>query len=883
MRAAFLEALNRLRDRLRRDRLAADLDDELRFHRAMIERDHRALGLSEEEARRQGRLQLGNLTYLKEETRNMWSLGWFDDALADVRYASRVLRRNFGFTVAVVLTLALGIGANTALFSVVNAVVLRPLPYSNPDELYSIWTVPIQSPTDRNPTSYPDLKDWQTQSTAFASMGGYAFNRFEISSSDGVEMARAIVAMPSVYTTLGAKPLIGRLPRPDEENLAVVAISHRLWQRRFGGDPGVIGRTVVMNEEPFTIVGVMPRGFQFPTPDVDMWMSMYALAGSPGRPSNGAWITNRGLRGYRVVARLKPGVTPAAAEAQMNTIMDRLGEAFPEADGGTDIKLQSIRDDSVKGVQRALWLMLGAAGLVLLLACANVAHLMLARTSTRSREIAVRRALGAHRGRVVRQLLTESILLGTIGGAVGLAVAALGIRILVRLSPGDIPRLETVGLDATTIGFALIVSILTGVLFGLAPAMVAWSSGVQSTLREQGRGATGGRHGGRVRAMLTAAEVAFALMLLVGAGLMVRSFASMLDVDLGFRREGVVTFHIPLPANRYPTPSDRVALLDRVLDRVRSVPGIASAGASTSMPPIRMQQANGFMIDGDPPPKPNEEAMAIYVPTTPDFHASLGVPLVSGRHFTSADNATSPRVTIISKELARRHFANRNPIGHRLRVEDSLRTIVGVVGDVPFQGVTAPTRPTIYVPFSQSPSGGAWIAVKTTMEPAALIEPIRSALRSVDPLMNPRDLRPMDQMIGETMVRPRFQAWLLTTFGALALVLAAVGIYGVIAYSVVQRTSEIGLRLALGAPPSTVVGLIIRRGMMPVVLGLVVGLAGAFALSGVMTSLLFGITPTDAMTFIGVTFVLGSVAVAAAYVPALRAARLDPLSALRSD
>ncbi len=872
----LLEIWNRLRDRWRRDALSAELDEELRFHETMLEREHHAGGAFA------ARRRLGNPTYFREETRAMWSLGWIDDALQDVRYAARVLRRNAAFSAAVIVTLALGIGANTAIFSVVNAVVLQPLPYADPDRLYSVWTVPAATSAARLPVSYPDLNDWETQATSFAGIGGYAFNRFELTGPEGIDLARAILGTPTLYTVLGARPLIGRLPRLDEERLPVVAISHRLWLRRYAGNPAAIGRTLILDEEPFTIIGVMAPGFHFPSPDIDLWMSMYPLAGAPGRPSTSPWITNRGLRGYRVVGRLKPGVTAAAAETQMNTIMDRLGKAYPDEDGATDVRLQSVREDSVSGVQRALWLTLGAAGLVLLLGCANVAHLMLARTSARAREIAVRRALGAHRGRVVRQLLTESVLLGVVGGAAGLVVASVGVRLLVRLSPGDIPRLENVSLDPLSLAFAAAISLATGILFGLAPTLVAWSSGVQSTLREQGRGASGGRRSGRIRAALTSAEVAFALLLLVAAGLMVRSLASLLSADLGFRSESVVTMHITFPSTRYADAA-RAPTLERVLAQIRAIPGVVSAGGSTSLPPQRMQQSNGFTIEGDPTPPPNQEPTAIYIPATAQFLSSIGVPLLSGRSFTDGDGAAAPKVAIVSRSLARRNFGNRDPIGRRVRLADSLLTVVGVVADVGYEGIGKPASPALYVPYAQSTFSGVWIAVRGSIAPASLIAPIRDAIHAVDPLMNARDLRTMDEMLSDTMVRPRFQAWLLTTFGGLALVLAAVGIYGVIAYTVSQRTSEIGLRLALGAPRASVVALILRRGMLPVIVGLAIGLGGAFAFSRVMNGLLYGVSPTDAPTLVAVTILLAGVAIAAAYMPARRAARLDPLSALRSD
>ena len=572
MRVSIRVLWNVLRDRARRDALGAELDDELRFHQAMLERDHGAVGAPADAARRLARLQLGNATHVKEETRAMWTLGWVDDLVSDARYGARVLQRNAGFTAAAVTTLALGIGATTAIFSVVNAVLFRPLPYADADRLVSVWTAPAGSPSERNPASLPDVDDWTAQNTVFAGVGAYAFNRYELTGSEGVDQARAAIGTPTLYVVLGARPLLGRLPLPEERHTPVVAISYRLWQRRYGGDRTVIGRPVTMDERPYTIVGVMPPGFHFPSPDIDLWTSLFPIAGGSGTPPS-PWINSRSLRAYRVVARLRAGVSKVSAEAAMATVQHRLGQAYPESDAGTLIKLQSLREDSLGAVQRGLWLMFGAAALVLTLACVNVAHLMLARTSARGREIAVRRALGAHRGRVVRQLLTESVLLALVGGIAGVVVAIAGTHLLVRLSPADVPRLETVSIDGTSLLFAVVASVLTGMIFGSVPAVAASRSGVQSTLREQGRGSTGGHHTGRMRSVLTSAEVAFALVLLIGAGLTIRSFALLLASDVGFRSTGVVTFHVGFPEARYPRPQDKVAALDRMLERYSRAAG----------------------------------------------------------------------------------------------------------------------------------------------------------------------------------------------------------------------------------------------------------------------------------------------------------------------
>jgi predicted permease len=574
------------------------------------------------------------------------------------------------------------------------------------------------------------------------------------------------------------------------------------------------------------------------------------------------------------------------AEQEMNEIMDQLGEEYPTNAAGTDIRLQSIGDEaSVRDVKRALWLMLGAAALVLLLACANVAHLMLARVSTRVREIAIRRALGAHRGRVIRQLLTESLMLGGIGGATGLIVAVFSVRLFVLLSPADIPRLEIVAVDGAAIAFAVALSIVTAAIFGVAPAIVAWRSSMDASMREQGRSTTSA-HTGRLRSVLTAAEVAFALVLLVGAGLMMRSFTGMLNTDPGFRAADAFAFQIVLPLSRYPLPQDRTVGAQRVVDAITRVPGVQTVGAGTSLPPSRMQQGQTFSIAGEPRPERGREPVATYVTATADFHKALGIPLVAGRGFTRDDDdvTRSGRVLIINEELAQRHFPSRDAVGQRLLLGgDSSWVIVGVVGDVQYQGLASDVQPTVYVPWGQHNFAGAFVVVRTTGSMQAVMNAMDDVLHGVDPQMNARELRPLVDVIGENMVRPRFQTWLLGTFGALALTLAAIGIYGVIAYGVAQRASEIGLRLAIGAPENSVIRLLLRRTMVPVIVGLLIGVAGALAASRVMQSMLVDVSPTDLPTFVAMTALLATVAMVAAFIPTIRATRGNPTAALRGD
>lgn len=865
------EVAARLRDRWRRDELSAELDEELRHHRRLLERD-----------RPEGR-GLGNLTYYREEVRAMWSLGILDDLVHDVRYAARVLRRDRGFTIAVLLTLALGIGANTAVFSIVNAVLLRPLPYREPDRLISVGTAPVASPTELNPTSLPDLRDWQRDAKTFDGLAGYAFNRFDLSGSEGDDQARAILATGTLYDVLGAPPLLGRLPRPDEENTPVVAISHRLWLERYAGNPAILGKTVVMNHQPYTVVGVMSPGFHFPTPDIDLWTTLYSIISAPNDNGPNLWVTSRSLRGYRVVGRLAAGVTPRQAQAALEAIEHRLATTFPDADGGLDVRVEAVRDEAVRGVARGLWTVFGAAALILLLSCVNVAHLLLERMTARTRELAVRRALGAHRGRVVRQLAAESVLIGVIGGGAGIALAFAAMRVLLRVAPADIPRLENVAIDLPTLGFAVGASFLATLLFGVTPALFGWRGDVHATLRAQGKGSASGARGGRTRSVLTALEVAFAVVILVGAGLMVRSFRELTSSAIGVDADGVAVAQLAVIGPRYLANDAKTRTVEQVLTNVRAIPGVTAAGASTSMPPTRIQEIEGFSIIGEPAPAPGHEPTAIYIPMTSGFLESLRIPLLAGRSFDARDGANTPPVVVISRELARRHFAHVDPLGHELSISGTTRTIVGVAGDAVYEGVGSPIGPVVYIPYAQAPFPGVWLAIRTSVPPNVLAGSLRDAFHRVDQELATRPPRALESFVSESVLRPRFHALLLSTFGGLALVLASIGIYGVIAYGVTQRRAELGIRLALGAPTRSVVSLVMRGGMIPVLIGLLAGLAVALAASRVVSGLLYGIAPTDGVTFGVVAAVLLATASVAAFVPAQRASRADPLIAIRGE
>jgi len=870
------ELLARLLDRTRRDRLAAELDEELRHHRDLLERD----------AQGSARRRLGNATYYKEEAHAMWSLGLVDDLLQDIRYAARVLRRDAGFTGAVVITLALGIGLNTAVFSIVNAVLLRPLAYADPEQLVSVSTISTGAPSELNPASLPDIRDWQNQATVFSGLAGYGFNRFDLNGPEGVTQARGVQGTGELYGVLGARPLIGRLPRPDEERQPVLAISYRLWQTRFAGAATAVGSRLELNGQPYTIIGVMPRGFEFPGPDIDLWTTLYSIVSQPAAAVPNPWITSRSLHGYRVVARLAPGVTMPQAERAMNQIEDRLAKEYPDADGGTDIRLRSVRDQALGGVQRVMWTVFGAAGLILLLACVNVAHLLLTRLSGRGREFALRRALGAGRERVARQLVTETVVLALLAGVAGIAVAFGAMRILIRVNPGDIPRLDAASIDGATLGFALIVSVATGIVFGVMPMLVGWGEGrgLHDTLRTQGTGATRGAHGRSVRSVLTSLEAAFAVILLVGAGLMLRSFAEMTSADLGVRPAGVVISQLVMLGPAYENQGARARALQSVVDKLHSEPGVTAAGASTSLPPTRIQEIEPFTVTGKAKPEAGHEPSALFIPMTSGFLEAIGVPLIRGRSFDTRDGESSPPVIVISHDLARRYFAGVDAVGRQLDVSGVTRTIVGVAGDAVYEGLGAPIRPTIYLPFAQSPFPGVYVAVRSQgASETSVAAEIRDAVRGVDPGLTVHRPRQFESLIADSVVRPRFQAWLLGAFGGLALLLASIGIYSVIAYGVSQRRAEIGIRLALGAPQRAVIAMMLRAGAVPVAVGILGGLAVALGAAKVMRGLLYGVPTTDAITFVAVAIVFGATGLFASYVPARRAARVDPLSAIRAE
>jgi putative ABC transport system permease protein len=803
--------------------------------------------------------------------------------LQDIRFGVRMLGKNGAFTFVALLTLALGIGANTAIFSVVNAIVFRPLPYSAPQQLVGVWTKDLKRPGSQYPAAMPTIRDWQQQSHLFSGFAAYAFNRFHVSGNEGPDETRGVFATSNFFEVMGVKPVLGRALQPADERERVVIIGDVLWRRRFNADQNVLGKTINLNAEPFTIIGVMPASFRFPTPDIELWSSLAPIYSLDPRSSVGDWINNRSLRGYRVVGRLQEGVLQAQAQAEMNTIAERLAKEYPDSNAGTGVVLVPLRTQMIGDYQKALVVLLVAVGFILLIACANVANLMMARTAARDREIAIRRAMGAGQFRLVRQLLTESVLLSTLGGLIGLLLATWGVQLLLGLTPKDIPRLEGVSVDRSALLFTLLVSLGTGVLFGLAPAWHARKLSLNESLREGGRGIAGLARVKRLRSLLVISEIALAVVLLIGAGLMLKSFQRLTDVDPGFNPDKLLTMALGLQFVHYQDPAKQVAFFDQALQRIRSLPGVVAAGACTSLPPSYIQQSTGFTIEGRPQEAGTQPPSAIYMPATPGYLEALGVPLVRGRTIADADTSQAPGVVVINQTLASRFFTNEDPVGHRMTISGVVRTIVGVVGDAKYQGLGVEAGPQAYVPHAQSPYPGMRIVVRTETDPTSLVSAVRAQIQSIDSEEGPTRFALMTELLAESVAQPRFNTFLIGLFAALAFVLSAIGIYGVINYDVTQRTGEIGVRMALGAQSRDVLRLILRQGFFLTLGGLFAGLGGAVLLTRFLTGLLFEVKPTDPLTYAIVAVLLAFVALAACLIPARRATKVDPLVALRYE
>jgi len=799
--------------------------------------------------------------------------------LQDLRYSLRMLARTPGFTAVALLTLALGIGANTAIFSVVNAVLLRPLPFAEPERIVGVWTTWLSRGVERDIFSPPNFLDLEQQSETLEAVAAYTYFSFDITDGGEPEALTAALVTPAMFRVLGVDPILGRT-FAEEESVPgmqrVVVLSHALWQSRFGADPGILGLSISLDSAPHAVIGVMPPGIVFPD-GVKVWAPL---------PLGERQMQARGAIYLDVVARLADGVGLEQAQAEMDTIGAQLTTAYPEDNTGMGMLLEPLHDQLVGNVRVALLVLCGAVAFVLLIGCANLANLLLAATSLRHREFALRAALGASRWRLIRQLLTESVALSLAGGGLGILFAMWGLSALVAFDPGNVRRLDQVGLDGNVLVFTLGLSLLTGLLFGLAPAFGASRPDLHGALKEGGRGTASGVRRGPGR-ILVVAEVALVLVLLVGAGILIRSFAHLRAVDPGFNPEGVLALELFLPHSRYAEAPARRAFVDALLQKTSSIEGIRSVAIATPAPFSTVPTIidNDFRIAGRPVPQPGDEAVAHIHRVSPDYFRTLGIPLLRGRLFNARDDENAPAVVIINATLARRFWPDGNPLGERI-ITDPGRgpmEIVGIVGDVKLQELEPVVRPAIYHPYDQSPRGVLTLLARTSGPPLHLAGAVKTQLWSLDEQLPAQYMNSMRSLIDSTLALPRFTMMLLGTFAALALVLAMVGIYGVIAYSVSQRTQEIGVRMALGARRRDVFRLVLGQGMLLTGIGVLIGLGGALALTRFMTSLMFEVSVTDPLTYLAVALLLSVIALLACYLPARRAMRIDPLVALRHE
>ena len=784
----------------------------------------------------------------------------------DLRYGARMLLKNPGFTLIAVITLGLGIGANTAVFSVVHAVLLKPLPYKDAERI----VVANLSP--------PDFRDVKESAQVFDQMTIWASNLYNVTINGETTQVRGAIVSPEFLPML-SQPALGRFWRPEEDNQYLAVISHDYWQNSFGGAADVIGRSVKLYGKPHTIVGVTPPDFQYPSREFKLWNTMgAAMAEAKGQ------MENRQFRIFRAVARLKPGVGPAQMQAEMDVISERLQRQYPDTNSGVRINFTPLYDRIVGDVQRALWVLLATVGLVLLIACANLANLTLSRMAAREREIAIRTAIGAGRWRVTRQLITESLLLAAIGGLCGLLLATWGLSALVAFNPGEIPRLSGVRINSQALLFTLAVSVVTGLIFGLVPAWQATRGNLNRTLRDGGRGAGNLSRSG-LRSALVIAEVALSLVVLVGAGLLIKSFNRLLGVEAGFTAENLFTAGLTMV--EFKDPQRRADLASQVIARIAEIPGVVAVSGGSALPPVNAQRATRFAVQGST----NESGAlrtSYFVTVSPGYFRALGTRMVEGRDFTPRDNEAAAKVVVINYTMARNLFPNESAIGKRLQIvnseySDEWREIVGVVGDVRYSGLDDPGSAAIYTPFAQTPFMWTNLMIRASVPPQTLFQSVRKAVASVDSILEASNLRTIDQLVSESVARPRLNTSLLSAFAALALALAAVGIYAVIAYSVTQRMREIGVRLALGARKGDVILLILKQGMTPALVGAALGLGGAWSMTRLMSGLLFDVSATDPVTFAAVTVLLLAIALLACWIPARRATRVDPMVALRCE
>ncbi len=889
--------VRRLQALFRRDEFENNLDDELKFHVEMKAKEFVESGMTPEEARNAALRQFGNVTQAKEQARSAWTLPRFETLIQDVRYGLRQLRRNPGFTAVAVLTLALGIGANTAIFSVVNGVLLNPMPFPEPNQLVALHA--SKPNFEQGSISYPNFLDWQKQNHSFSAIAAYRSISLSLTGTGEPERINAEFITSDFFPLLGVKPLLGRTLAPGEDRIGgapVVLISEGLWRRKFDSSPRVLGNVLTLDGKGFAIIGVIPSTFHmgsmYPTlPDKDAYLPI------------GQWdvpvlmVRGAGL-GIHGVGRLKPGVSLKQARADMAGVTAALARAYPDADKGLGATLVPLKEQIVGDTRPILLVLTAAVGFVLLIAGVNVANLLMVRASSRTRELAVRAALGAARGRVIRQLLVESVLLAAVGGVLGLLLASWGTRSALGLLPATLPRVEEIGLDARVLIFTVAVSLLAGILFGAVPALKGSRPDLYETLKEGGRGASGARH--RAQETFVAVEVALALVLLIGAGLLIRSMARLWNVDPGFDPRNVLSFSYAFPPSLGSTNIETVRAQARELEaRIRALPRVEAVALTWAAFPMGGEDDLQFWLDGQPKPQSmNDMNWALSYVVEPQYFQAMGIPLKRGRIFTAQDNERAPLAIVVDEVFARKFFPDQDPLGQRIRSEsfDQVAEIVGVVGHVKQWGLDAddanPLRAQVYRPLMQSPEAvkalpvtGIGVVVRSGSEPLALTEAIRRATGEMTGERVIWGFQTMEEVIADSLGARRFAMTLFGAFAALALLLASVGIYGVISYAVDQRTHEIGVRMALGARQADVLRSVLFDGARMTLAGVALGFIAALGLTRLLArySLLFGVSPSDPLTFAGVAALLTLVALAACYLPARRATKVDPMVALRYE
>jgi len=881
------ELARRLRMLMHRRQFDADLEEEMCLHLEMRQHAHLQSGMEADDARAAAGRRFGNVTALKEISHMAWGWDWFEHLAQDVRYSLRMLRKNPGFTAVCVLTLALGIGVNTAIFSVVYAVVLKPLPYPDSQQLYTIFQQRTQDASVQAGFSYLDLQDVIAQDTAFSGVTGASAHELTLTGHGDPFIVTVADVTPELFSVFEQQPILGRMFRPEDGKSGaahVVILNESVWRGVFSADPSIIGASINLDKRVFTVVGVMPSNFSFPL--ISGAREVWVPVGQD--PLFESFMNLRARHWLLTTGRLKPGVSVAEAQAELDVIGQRLAKQFPAENAGWEIHLFPLQRLIVGDVRSPLLVLLGAVGLVLIIACANLANLLLTRATSRTREIAIRAALGAGRGRIVRQLLSETAILGVLGGAAGILLAYWGVHALGALIPKSVPQPNPIRVDHVVLLFALAVSALAIFLFGLAPAFLAAKSDPQASLREGGTRSGESTGGRRARSIFAGAEIALAMVLLVAAGLLIRSFWKLSAVSPGFDTAHIVKANVALSRDQYKTPQQWLAFTDDLLSRVQAEPGMQDSALVVPTPLADTGVRVPFEIVGQPPASAAESRTGDYVATTPNYLRVMGIPLVAGRFFTADDVMSTPRVTVISSAMARIYFPNENPIGRQISfsfASDPVvpREIVGIVDDVRDSNLGEDPRPMMYVPFAQAPFWGSDLVVNSTLSTASIVAAIRKDALAIDKDLPLGDIAKMTDVLATNVAEPKFRTGLLVLFAAMALILAATGIFGVISYSVSRRTREIGIRMALGASRNTISLMVLRETVLLALAGLAVGVPCTFAASRLLGHMLFGVSANDPITLIAVAITLIAVAVIAGFIPLRRAMRVDPMVALRYE